>query len=80
MGAAGRSTQHTASQSVLVLPETIPRLICIFVFPKGPRGRDLLQGPRGRELPQGPRGARRDSKTGVMQYMEAALRGPDGNL
>ena len=29
---------------------------------------------------QGPRGARRDLKTGVMQYMEAALRAPDGNL
>ena len=50
-------------------------------LPQGPRGRDLPQGPRGRGLPQGPRGARRDSKkTGLMQYMEAALRGPDGNL
>ena len=49
-------------------------------LPEGPRGRDLPQGTRGRDLPQGPRGARRYSKTGVMQYMEAALRGPYGNL
>ena len=48
--------------------------------PQGPRGRDLPKGPRGRDLPLGPRGERKDSKTGVMQYMEAALRGPNGNL
>ena len=70
----GEPTSHRARLS-LQLERTLPCSLKGLFLAAQP------QGPRGRDLPQGARGARRDSKkTGMMQYMEAALGGPDENL